>query len=112
MGLEKGLIATDLSQKVIANNIANISTPGFKRATVNFQDALASAVSSGSESNVENTNATVSIDNSTTGKLDGNNVDLNVEMTDLAKNQLMNQAFTNLLSVRFAMIKTASEAVR
>lgn len=110
-GLEQGLMGTDEAQKVIANNIANISTPGFKRATVSFQDALATAMESGNINQVEAVKPTIEIDNSTTGQLDGNNVDLNVEMTDLAKNQLTNQTFQNLLTKRFSMIQTAEQQV-
>lgn len=40
--LEAGLDAAALRQKVIANNIANISTPGYKAGRVRFEDELRS----------------------------------------------------------------------
>ena len=107
-GLEKALQATELHQKVLANNIANISTPGFKRSTVNFQESLSRVMGSGDSEKISGYAPTVSIDNSTIAKLDGNNVDLNVEMTQLAKNQLMNQAYLNLLHRRHSMMRYVS----
>lgn|SRR5690554_2514594 len=40
--LEAGLDAAALRQKVIANNIANISTPGYKAGRVRFEEELRS----------------------------------------------------------------------
>ena len=41
--VEAGLKASRLRQSVIANNIANLSTPGFRRGRVVFEDILAKA---------------------------------------------------------------------
>jgi flagellar basal-body rod protein FlgB len=38
--LEKALDATNLRNKILADNIANIDTPGFKRSDINFQAVL------------------------------------------------------------------------
>ncbi|MGQ9824805.1 MAG: flagellar basal body rod protein FlgB, partial [Desulfotomaculales bacterium] len=42
--LKKQLDASALMQKVIANNLANINTPGFKKSSVRFLDALREAL--------------------------------------------------------------------
>ena len=38
--LEKGLDTESLRRKVIANNIANVDVPHFKRSEVNFESEL------------------------------------------------------------------------
>ena len=45
--LEVGLHGTELRQQVIANNLANVNTPGFKRSDVEFQRQLAEALQFG-----------------------------------------------------------------
>ena len=46
--LNSALDGLALRQRVIANNIANIQTPGFHAGKVSFESALADAVASGS----------------------------------------------------------------
>jgi flagellar basal-body rod protein FlgB len=103
--LGKALQATELSQRTIANNIANISTPGFKRGHVDFQSALERAVATGNPKAVESFEPSVTVDNGTAMKLDGNNVDLNDEMVALAKNTLMSGAYVNLISSRVGALR-------
>ena len=46
-GLMKiGLDATELRGRTIANNIANINTPGYKRRYVSFEESLQNEISS------------------------------------------------------------------
>ena len=45
--LRSALAACPLRQRVIADNIANIETPGFRAGKVKFEDALRSAVADG-----------------------------------------------------------------
>lgn len=44
LALKKQLDASMLRQRVIANNIANLNTPGFKKSSVSFEDQLRSAL--------------------------------------------------------------------
>ena len=43
VGIEKAMQGSLLRQQVLANNLANANTPGFKRSDVDFQSALAQA---------------------------------------------------------------------
>ena len=62
-------------QRAIADNIANINTPGFLAGRVQFEDALASAVAGG-----ETSGSVVNIDRSLEPtREDGNNVNLDRE---------------------------------
>mgnify|MGYP000530431163 CR=1 FL=1 len=42
--LQKALDAASLRQNVLANNIANVNTPGFKRSYVSFEESLQQAL--------------------------------------------------------------------
>ncbi|AQS59827.1 flagellar basal body rod protein FlgB [Desulforamulus ferrireducens] len=93
--LQKGLDATSLRQRVIANNVANINTPGFKKSYVSFEDQL-KAVIKNEGGTLKGTHAKhigtasgplipeVKQVKDTTMRYDGNNVDVDEEMVNLA----------------------------
>ena len=49
--LEAALKAAGLQQSAIANNIANLDTPGYRRSTVAFKKHLTEAISAGESIN-------------------------------------------------------------
>ena len=62
--LEVALHGTELRQQVVANNLANVNTPGFKRSDVEFGPALAEALQfSGTNSAVGGVSPVVKTDN-------------------------------------------------
>jgi|YNPMSStandDraft_2_1061718.scaffolds.fasta_scaffold00029_33 flagellar basal-body rod protein FlgB len=107
---------------VIANNIANADTPGFKRSEITFEAQLKRAIERenykgfqakvSSERHIpfvipinwENVEAKRVVDYSTTMRNDGNNVDIEKEMTDLSKNNLMFQTILDLLKNNYNLI--------
>lgn len=90
--MDKSLDASWLRGQVISENIANADTPGYKRKEVAFEKYLKEAlVSNNSLSNVDINELTPSIitdKNNFKYRMDGNNVDIDVEMVELSKNQL------------------------
>lgn len=113
--LEKKLEASALRQKVISNNLANIDTPGFKKSHVEFEGMLRQAQNKDSLPlrktdtrhidhflNAQAIQARVVIDNSTTLRNDGNNVDVDIEMSELAKNGLDYQAIAQILGNKYS----------
>ena len=119
--LEKALDGTSLRNGVISNNIANVDTPNFKRSEVNFEDELQKAIDgTGIQgirtdprhfeiggSNVNNITVKTSVDESTSSRVDGNNVDIDNEMTGLAKNSLMYNALAQQMSSEFSRLRYA-----
>jgi flagellar basal-body rod protein FlgB len=118
--LQQALSASALRHKVISNNIANVNTPGFKRSDVDFESLLNEALNSKGQLQMMRTNprhmpmsentlpaATVQVDDSTSMRTDGNNVDIDVEMANLAKNTIYYDAISQQLSTYFSDIKTA-----
>ena len=100
--LHRCLDAYSLRHKAIANNIANVEAPGYSRARVRFEDKLKKALFDSSqamvttnekhigerERHIEKVQPEVEIDTAN-GALNGmNNVDIDQEMANLAKNTL------------------------
>jgi flagellar basal-body rod protein FlgB len=108
--LEVAIKGTESRQSVLANNLANVNTPNFKRSDVSFQGALASALqsSNGDPSVVDNTAFTTSSDSSTSMRADGNNVDVDVESANLAKNQLL---FDSVMAIDTKRLHTMDQAI-
>lgn len=111
MTLTRTLDATIARQKSIANNIANVETPGYKRVYVPFENELRSALdeqnSSSRMSQVKDLTPTRKTDYISQSKPDGNNVNIDAEMSDLAKNQLKNKAAMTLLQGKSAIMRAA-----
>jgi len=110
--LQKALDASWLRNEVISNNIANVDTPGYKRKTVKFEEFLSSEMKTGKiskgQTRLKSSDIMVSHDYSTLSyRSDGNNVDIENEMAELATNSLryntliqkMNGDFQNLRKV-------------
>lgn len=118
--LEQALSASSLRQKVISNNISNVNTPGFKKSVVVFEDLLQGAMN-GNKLQMTRTDtrhmplqqqsgipaATVNVVGNTAFRTDASNVDVDVEMADLAKNNIYYNAVVQQLSSYFTGIKSA-----
>ncbi|HSV73871.1 MAG TPA: flagellar basal body rod protein FlgB [Chthonomonadales bacterium] len=103
----------------IADNIANVNTPGYKRKVVHFEDALqravASVVSPATGSPVTTAlpfrPATVH-DTATVARADGNNVDVEREMVLMAANTIRYQALSDYVHRFFSGLRSAINAGR
>ncbi|MCY8934818.1 flagellar basal body rod protein FlgB [Bacillus atrophaeus] len=113
--LENALGRANIKQKVITNNIANIDTPNYKAKKVSFQNLL-NQESSRLESvktdyrHVDFSDAgskgSIVTNSNTAYQQNGNNVDIDKEMTDLAENQINYQALVERMSGKFNSLKT------
>jgi flagellar basal-body rod protein FlgB len=99
-------------QRTIANNVANIDTPGFKASEVRFEDALKTAVSRGgtSSSSFDQTSLNASASRSTlvdgtASRADGNNVDIDREMELLGEANLNYSALTQVMATRIGILR-------
>lgn len=113
--LEKMLDISSIKHKVIANNIANVNTPGYKKMDVSFADQLEKALNEGSVNKFNALQPKIVIskeDTSESVRNDGNNVDMDKEVSSLVKNTLSYNIYTQLLSKKFEGIKSAIENSR
>lgn len=110
--LETFLGLTNRRQTVIASNMANIDTPGYRTEDVDFVKEMQKAMRSGLGSNGDATgegSLHVAV-HSVPGLLerpDGNNVNMDRESTLLAESQLQYQVATQLLKQRFHQLLSA-----
>ena len=108
LALERALQGAGLRQQVIANNIANVNTPGFKRSDVDFQASLASALDTGNQTQaLDSVSFAPQTDSTSTMRADGNNVDVDQEMANLTDNALTYQTLSAIARTRLQMLQTA-----
>lgn len=109
VGLERAMSGAQLRQQVLANNLANANTPGFKRSDVDFHSALAAAFGQGgaTPAQIQQAQFSSSTDSATSMRMDGNNVDVDTEMANLSENSLDFQSLTSVLTSRIKILQTA-----
>lgn len=110
--LKEGLKVSTIRDKVIANNVANVNTKGYKKFRVVFEENLNNDVSNSfmktsNEKHISGTSKGESVkvlrDNSGSMRNDGNNVDIDSEMINLAANTLKFNALVNEINSTFRM---------
>ena len=115
--LDKAADASALRNKAIANNLANIDTPMYKRQDVSFANEFERALRHSRYKSLDEKIDNLNIDHlhgrvytdaiGYSYRLDGNNVDVDTENAEMAKNQLtysgisqsITSEFQNILSV-------------
>ena len=118
--LDKAADASWLRESTIAKNIANATTPEYKRHDVDFQSLLErelmdSKFNRNLDKKIHNVNldrltATSQIDmaaESYSYRLDENNVDIHTENVELASEQIRYTALTDSISQEFTRMRTA-----
>lgn len=117
--LEAGLNGLSLRNKVLADNIANVDTPNFKRSDVKFENVLQDALKTPNPGNIELkrtsplhiagirgfSDSFIYTDHSTAFRNDGNNVDIDLEMARLAENTLQYNALATSLTSHLNMYR-------
>lgn len=99
-GALRGLSAR---QRTIADNIANVQTPGYRAGRVDFEASLGAALESGGEAPVEYTRRR-SLDPT---RMDGNNVRLDTETVAMVETNLRYQAMIEAVNAKFGLLRTA-----
>ncbi|MBN2072717.1 MAG: flagellar basal body rod protein FlgB [Actinobacteria bacterium] len=106
--LEKAVSGASLRHEAILNNISNVNTPGYKRIDVDFKAELSKAAKGIGEYNknqvmeeIESANPEVFRETGTSVRPDGNNVDIDREMSLLAESALEYNTYISLLSRKF-----------
>ena len=119
--LEKSLNASWARNDVISQNLANVDTPKYKRKDIAFEEFLNDSMGRTSlEGNVTDkrhiaintrdvnkVEPTLVEDNSDSSmRIDGNNVDIDSEMANLAKNQIKYNALIQMINSNYSKIKS------
>ncbi|MGG1399036.1 flagellar basal body rod protein FlgB [Bacillus salipaludis] len=120
--LQSALDASSLRQQVVSNNIANSETPGYKAKQVVFEDILKQHLSNQKDFTGKRTDPRHFVIGNSTGILpapqsveetgtimqnNGNNVDIDKEMTLMGKNALWYDTLTQQLNSEFQQLSIA-----
>ena len=120
--LKKSLDLRAQKQQVIAGNIANAETPGYAARKMTFEDDLRKAIASPqTEGRVSNpkhfplgssgiggVQGTIVTQRDRNPLGDNNSVSLDDEMLDMAENQLLFEASSQILKKKLSMLKYAA----
>ncbi|MFC6154130.1 flagellar basal body rod protein FlgB [Nocardioides yefusunii] len=105
--LYTALDGVSLRQQVVADNIANVDTPGFRSTTVSFESSLRNAIANGDFADgVAEVPVTTTPTNSPVGT-NGNNVDLRKETLSAMQSQYTYQLLTRAVSDRYSLISAS-----
>ncbi|MBQ1802642.1 flagellar basal body rod protein FlgB [Lachnobacterium bovis] len=115
--LTKAADASNRRKDIISNNLANVSTPGFKRKDLDFESVLKRELGNfkytSLDSKIKDTrlyklNPVVYTDRSQFSyRLDGNNVDIDTENVELASETIKYQTLTQSISSEFNRMRYA-----
>lgn len=106
--LDLALGAAGKRQEVLANNLANVNTPGYKRLDVEFDGMLAKAVDAaraGDRSALDAMRPGVNTDHAVSVRADGNSVDVDQEMAFVAENNIRYNALVQLSQKKLEGLK-------
>ena len=116
--LHKILQATGARQKILASNIANAETPGYKARDIKFGKLLGKQmklITTKPEhvGNADNkgVNGKIVVRNNASWS-DRNNVELNVEVANMQENSLNHNAAIKILNSKIKMYKSAISSGR
>lgn len=109
--LKKAIDGTQLRQEAIASNLSNLNTKGFKANKVNFEVELKKVLEGNKaageldemKKNISAVEPKVRKDYSGSMNNDGNNVDLDLEMSQLAANQILYQSLIQQINQKYRM---------
>jgi len=117
----KALNASWKRNEVLANNIANVNTPGYKRSDVKFQEILKESLQEntiqGSKTHqrhmdigskdLSNITHEMTTSQGYSTRRDENNVDIDVEMAEVTKNNIYYEAVSRQLSNKLNRLRSS-----
>lgn len=124
--LTNAMNGSGAAHSVIANNIANVNTPNFRRSDVSFKEALAATEATpadpdqlamlttddrhfavGGPQAPEPFSIATTVDDTTAMRVDGSNVDVDQEMAKLSLNSSYGQTMGQLLGNQYSRLRQA-----
>ena len=124
--LGNAIKGADLEQDQIANNIANVNTPNYRRSTTNFKDALQASLGtpaptdalgletdSGRQFSIDDGappapfDPQATVDETVQMRVDKSNVDIDQESAKLAMNSGYEQTMAQLLQAQYKFFREA-----
>jgi flagellar basal-body rod protein FlgB len=107
--LSKLLDLTTVQNKLIANNIANVNTPGYRKLEVTFQEELRKAIKSKNVQKINDVSEKIAFSNNEINRENGSNVDMDKELVEFFKSADRHSIGLEILSKKFKGIISAIE---
>jgi flagellar basal-body rod protein FlgB len=105
--------AASLRARILAGNVANQNTPGYRRQVVRFEELLRGALAKGAgQRELERVAPQVEPDTLTPGRADGNNVSLELEVSAMRQNRLAYEMYAAIRGSRSELLRSAIESGR
>ena len=106
VALERAIQGSAIRHEALAENIANVNTPGYRRQDVDFHTALQAAMPGGRDA-LAAVPIAPAVDDAAPMRPDGNSVDVDAESANLAQNALEYEALAQVLRARGDIIEIA-----
>lgn len=100
--------ASDMRQRVISHNLANVNTPNYQRLEVAFEKELAGELKHGAKPG-HSAEPVIRSSGAKAVRADGNTVDIDLEIGELNKNALLQQIYLQLLGTEMSQMRLAIE---
>lgn len=118
--LQAALTGLATRQRVVADNVANVDTPGFKASRVEFEHLLRDALGrpgafrllsvpnavAAAPARPRDITPRIVQSTDTTRRMDGNNVDIDQQMVELAETNLTYNALLQIASSRLQLLRS------
>ena len=118
--MQRGIGASWKRNSIILNNVSNVDTPNFKASELNFESFFRKELFSDDDFHHKRTREThmyigknfqtldgMITTSNTIERMDGNNVDIDKETTDFAKNVIFYNTLMRTTSSQFSQLRTA-----
>ena len=113
--VNKAIDATLVRKELISQNISNVDTPNYKRKDINFEAVLLKELRNNADKRIDlnRLNAEIYTDHRNTSyRMDGNNVDIEVERSEEAKVELRYNALVTRISSQLNRMQTILQNLR
>ena len=104
--MTKLLDVASLRHKVLAQNVANVNTPNYRRLEVSFEDTFSRLYPNDKKAAMHLQPKIVEAPGGTE-RLDGNNVDIEAEMGRLSNNALLYNVYSQIIASRVGAMRNA-----
>jgi len=112
--LKRALDYGSANQQIISGNMANVDTPGYRQMSLTFDEELLKAETTSANTSLKQTDsrhiagsAESSISGFSVETKETAGIDMDTEMADMAKNDLLYEANTRLLTKELLALKAA-----
>ncbi|WP_372788439.1 flagellar basal body rod protein FlgB [Paraconexibacter sp.] len=107
LALDAAMHGASVRQSAIAQNVANVNTPGYRRQDVSFESQLGAALRANDRDALRSLSPAPAVDQAAPVRADGNSVDMDTEAAGQARNGLTYAALVAVYKARTTILQSA-----